>query len=137
MKDIIDLLGRLCLSAIFFFEAIDTSTSRTKTYALMTHYGFTWQQDFLYNSAIGALILGAILVAIGYRVGFGAILIMCFWIPVTFTVYSFWMANADHRNFEMVMFMKNIGVMGGLLVLASNGAGKYSMKRLLATTIVK
>jgi putative oxidoreductase len=134
MKDITDLVGRLWLSAIFFFEAIDTSTSRSVTYDLMSRYGFTWQQDFLYNAAIFALVLGAILVAIGYRTGFGATLILIYWLPVTFAVYSFWMTDASHRNFEMVMFMKNLSIAGGLLILAANGAGKYSIKRLLATT---
>lgn len=134
MKDITDLIGRLCLSAIFFFEAIDTSTSRVATYALMSRYGFTWQQDFLYNAAIFALVLGAILITIGYRTGFGATLILIYWLPITFTVYSFWMASEAHRNFELMMFMKNIAIAGGLLILAVNGAGKFSIKRLLATT---
>jgi uncharacterized membrane protein YphA (DoxX/SURF4 family) len=35
------------------------------------------------------------------------------------------------------MFLKNMAVMGGLFVLSANGAGKYSVKRLLATTIVR
>ena len=134
MKDITDLIGRLFLSAIFFFEAIDTSTSRTDTYMLMNRYGFTWQQDFLYNSAIFVLVLGAILVAIGYRTGLGATLILIYWLPITFTVYSFWMAGESHRNFELMMFMKNIAIAGGLMILAVNGAGKFSIKRLLATT---
>ena len=134
MKDITDLIGRLFLSAIFFFEAIDTSTSRIATYALMNRYGFTWQQDFLYNAAIFVLVLGAILVAIGYRTGFGATLILIYWLPITFTVYSFWMASETHRNFELMMFMKNLAIAGGLLILAVNGAGKFSIKRLLATT---
>ena len=134
MKDITDLIGRLFLSSIFFFEAIDTSTSRAKTYELMNYYGFTWQQDFLYNAAIFALVLGAILVAIGYRTGFGATLILVYWLPITFTVYSFWMAGEKYRNFELMMFMKNLAIAGGLLILAVNGAGKFSIKRLLATT---
>ncbi len=134
MKDIIDLVGRLWLSAIFFFEAIDTSTSRKVTYDLMSKYGFTWQQDFLYNATIFALVLGAILITIGYRTGLGATLILIYWLPVTFVVYSFWTAGDTHRNFEMMMFMKNLGIAGGLLVLGANGAGKYSIKRLLATT---
>lgn len=137
MKDLLDLLGRMFLSAVFFFEGVDTSTSRTLTYQLMNRYGFTWQQDFLYNSAIFALILGAFLILVGYRVGIGTILVLAFWIPVTFTAYSFWMASPEHRNFEMMMFLKNIAIMGGLLVLSANGAGKYSVKRLLATTIVR
>ncbi len=137
MKDILDLMGRLFLAALFFFEAVDTSTSRRLTYQLMNHYGFTWQQDFLYNAAISTLVLGAILIAIGYRVGLGTILVLCFWLPVTLFAYSFWMADEAHRNAEMVVFLKHLGVIGGLLILSANGAGKYSVKRLLATTRVR
>lgn len=137
MKDIIDLFGRLLLASLFFYMAIDKSTDKTDTLQLMADYGFTWNPSFLYHAAIFALGFGATLVAIGYRVGIGTILICIYWLPYTFAVYNFWKADATNAYFEQVMFLKNVGLIGGLLILSANGAGKYSVKRLLATTIVK
>jgi putative oxidoreductase len=136
MKDLIDLIGRICLASVFIFEAIDTSYYTTLTKKLMESYGFTWQMNFLYWAAIWALAIGSILVAVGYRVGLGAFLILLYWLPYTFSVYSFWMADAGHQHSEAAMFTRNIAIAGGLLLLYANGAGKYSIKRLLATTRV-
>lgn len=137
MKDLFDLMGRLMLAAIFLFLAIDKSTDKTDTLKLMADYGFSWKPEFLYHASIFALTLGAILVGIGYRVGIGTVLICIYWLPYTFAVYNFWQSDSAHSYFEQTMFMKNIAIVGGLLVLTANGAGKYSIKRLLATTIVK
>ncbi len=136
MKDIMDLLGRLLLASIFIFLAIDKSGDKADTLQLMANYGFTWQPGFLYHATIFALAFGAVLLAIGYRVGIGTILICIYWIPYTFAVYNFWQADASNAYFEKIMFLKNLGIVGGLLILSANGAGKYSIKRLLATTRV-
>lgn len=136
MKDIIDLLGRLMLASIFFYLVADKSTDKADTLELMQLYGFTWKPEFLYHATLFALGLGATLIAVGYRAGFGTILICLYWIPYTIAVYNFWEADPTHRNFELVMFSKNLAILGGLLILSAHGAGKYSIKRLLATTRV-
>lgn len=136
MKDFLDLIGRLLIAAVFFYLAIDKSTDKSDTLKLMEYYGFTWKPYFLYHAAIFVLALGAFLVAIGYRVGIGTLLICVYWIPYTFAVYNFWKADPQHAYFEQIMFIKNLAIMGGLFILTANGAGKYSIKRLLATTRV-
>ncbi len=137
MKDIADLIGRIFLSTLFFFEAGDTSVYQEMTYKIMTKYGFVWQQDFLYYSAITVLAFGALLILIGYRSGLGVFLILLYWLPFTFVVYSFWMApTLEQQHSEAAMFFKHLAIAGGLLLMYVNGAGKYSVKRLLATTKV-
>jgi len=37
------------------------------------------------------------------------------------------------QRIQAIMFMKNIAIMGGLLMIIVNGSGRYSIKRLLAT----
>ncbi len=136
MKDILDLAGRLFLASVFVYLAVDKSTDKTFTMKLMADYGFTWNPEFLYHAAIVALSLGATLIAIGYRVGIGSLLICIYWIPYTFAVYQFWDSDPENAYFQQIMFIKNIAIAGGLMILSANGAGKYSVKRLLATTRV-
>ncbi|MFZ4542603.1 MAG: DoxX family protein [Saprospiraceae bacterium] len=136
MKDILDLIGRLFLASVFIYLAIDKSTDKTFTLKLMSEYGFTWKPEFLYHASIVALTIGATLVGIGYRVGIGTLLICVYWLPYTFAVYQFWKYDSENAYFDQIMFLKNISVMGGLMILSANGAGKYSIKRLLATTKV-
>ena len=136
MKDGIDLIGRIFISFIFLFEAYDSIKYFGATKESMDDYGLVWNQDLLLGFSIFILILGGILVLIGYRSSFGAVLLLLYWIPVTFIVHSFWNDAAQFRRVESMAFMKNIAIMGGLLMILVNGSGRYSIRRLFATTRV-
>ncbi|WP_235297015.1 DoxX family protein [Portibacter marinus] len=133
MKDIADLVGRFFLSLIFFFEAYDSIAFFKQTKNTMTVYGLTWNQDLLLYVTIFFLVLGAILVLIGYYANLGAVMLLLYLVPVTFIVFSFWNDPVEVKRIQSIMFMKNIAIIGGLLILIVNGAGKYSVKRLIYT----
>ncbi len=134
MKDIADLIGRVFISAIFLFEAYDSIKYFNSTKQTMSEYGLNWQQDILLLGAIFLLVLGGICVLIGFKASFGAVLLLLYWIPVTFVVYSFWDDPMPLRRINSIHFMKNLAIMGGLLIIVVNGSGKYSVKRLLSYT---
>ncbi len=136
MKDIFDLMARVFIALIFLFEAYDSVKFFKSTKITMTEYGITWQQDFLLSIAIFLLLLGGTLVLIGYRSGFGAVLLLVYWVPVTFIVHSWWNDPIDIQREESIAFMKNIAIIGGLLMILVNGSGRYSIRRLFATTRV-
>jgi len=137
MRDITDLIGRIFLSAIFIFEAIDSTLYFGKTQQIMTQYGLTWNQDLLLYATIFLLYLGGLLVLLGYRSTLGAILLLMYWAPVTFLVHDFWNSPKAELRLESILFMKNMAIIGGLLMLVGKGSGRYSMKRLMATTRVR
>ena len=103
----------------------------------MTLHGVTWNQDFLLYCAIFLLVTGGLMVLFGYRSTLGAILLLMYWLPVTFIVHDFWNCPKEILREESILFMKNIAIIGGLLMLAGKGSGRYSIKKLLATTRVK
>ncbi len=131
MKDIYDLLGRICISIIFIYEALDTLFFFQNTKDTMAAYGITWQQDILLVGAIILLLLGATLVLIGYYANIGAFLLLLYWLPFTFIVYSFWNDPPDYQRLSSLYFMRNIAVSGGLLILMANGSRSYSVRRLI------
>ena len=136
MKDTTDLIARIFISLIFLFEAYDSIAFFKSTKETMTHYGITWQQDMLLSIAIFLLILGGILVLIGYRSGFGASLLLIYWVPVTFITHTWWNDPDLTQREESIEFMKNIAIIGALLLILINGSGRYSIRRLFATTRV-
>jgi putative oxidoreductase len=97
----------------------------------MTTYGITWHQDLLLGTLIFLLIVGAITVLIGYYANIGAWFLLVYWLPFTLIVYSFWNDPPSVQRLNALYFMRNIAVCGGLLLLIANGAGKYSVKRLI------
>lgn len=131
MKDIADLLGRIFISLIFIYEVIDSIVFYDNTKATMTDYGLTWQQDIILIAAISLLVLGATLVLIGYLSRLGATFLLIYYIVFTFYVYSFWNDPEAVKRLNALYFMRNLAVCGGLLILMANGAGKYSVKRLI------
>lgn len=136
MKDIVDLIARILIACIFLFEAYDSIIFFKATKELMTAYNITWQQDILLSGAIFLLLLGGILILIGYRSSFGAILLLLYWVPVTFILHSWWNEPIELQREDSIAFMKNIAIMGGLLMIYVNGSGRYSVRRLFATTKV-
>jgi len=136
MKDIADLIARIFIALIFLFEAYDSIKFFKTTKETMTDYGVTWNQDLLLIGAIFLMIIGGILVLSGYRSSFGGILLLLFYVPVTFIVHSWWNDPPELQRSESILFMKNVAIMGGLLLVVANGSGRYSIKRLFATTKV-
>ena len=69
MKDKLDLIGRILIAGVFLFEGIDSLIYFNQTKERMTEYGIVWQQDILLGGMIFLLILGSIMLLIGYRTG--------------------------------------------------------------------
>ncbi len=137
MKDIIDLIGRIFISFIFLFEAYDSIFYFKDTLAKMEEYGLTWNPHLLLYASIFLLVIGGILVLIGYRSGLGATLLLLYWIPLTFVIHSWWNDPEDIKRIQSILFMKNLAIAGGLLVVVVNGSKRWSIKRLFATTRVR
>jgi len=132
MKDIADLIARIFISVIFLFEVYDTFGFWQSTKDTMTSYGITWNQDLLLIISMFLLILGSLLVLIGYYANFGAFLLLLYIVPYTVIVFSFWNDPVEYMRVNSLNFMQNMAICGGLLLLiAKGGAGKYSINRML------
>jgi putative oxidoreductase len=66
--------------------------------------------------------VGSVTILIGFFTRFGALLLLIFLIPTTLIF---------HTNFadriQMIMFMKNVSMFGGCLILLSVGPGRLSL----------
>lgn len=136
MKNVVDLLGRMLLSFIFLYDAYDSIFYFKDTRAKLTAYGLTWKQDWLIVGAIIFIVLGGLMLLFGYRAKLGAVLLLLYWVPMTFIVHAFWEYEEPTRRLQALLFTKNIAIMGALLLVWANGTGKFSIKRILATTHV-
>jgi putative oxidoreductase len=134
MKEVADLLGRVCISLIFLYEAYDSIVFFNSTKRTMTEYGLLWQQETLLILSIIGLLLGGIFVLIGFQARLGASMLFLYYLIVTLVLYSFWDDPHPIRRINSMHFMKNMAIMGGLLIIMVNGSGKYSVKRLLSYT---
>jgi putative oxidoreductase len=137
MNDILDIIARFFIAFLFFFEAYDSLAYYQLTLDKMTAYGLTWQQDFLLIGSSILLIVGGIMLLIGYRVRLASFLLLLYWVPLTFIIHSWWNDPAEIQREQSVLFIKNIAIMGALLLLIVNGSGRYSVRRLIDSRKIK
>lgn len=136
MKDWLDLIGRALLSFIFLYDAYDSIFYFQATKAKMILYGLTWRQDLLVVVAIFVLVMGGLMLLTGYRAKFGAMLLLLYWVPLTFIIHAYWTYPEPERRLQALLFTKNMAIVGGLLMVWANGVGQYSIRRIFATTRV-
>jgi putative oxidoreductase len=73
-------------------------------------------------------VVGGLSVLLGFHARIGAWLLVLFLVPVTFTMHQFWnVADPAARAMQLGMFMKNIAMLGGALLVAYFGAGAISL----------
>jgi putative oxidoreductase len=72
-------------------------------------------------------ILGALAMLAGFQVRIVAWVWILYLIPVSLAFHSFWKMQGMEQQDNMVHFMLNLALMGGLLFVSTFGAGAYSL----------
>ena len=72
-------------------------------------------------------VLGGLALILGYHTRLVAIGLAAFTLLASIAGHAFWAAPVDAAFIAQLLFFKNIAVIGGLLVLASSGAGSISI----------
>lgn len=134
MRDVFDLIARTMMAAISIFEAFTSLQFISRTRQTMTEYHITWHQDLLIYLTAIALAVGGVFLLIGYRPVLAVSLLLMYWLPVTFILYSFWFDPPQVRNIQAIHFMKNIAFIGGMIHVLVYGTGKYSVRRFFGVT---
>ena len=119
------LIGRILLVLIFLWSGIEKIKDLGGTAQYMAKYGMPYP-DFFLVGAIFFELVGCATVILGYFTRFGALLLLIFLIPTTLIFHS----NFADRM-QMIMFMKNVSMFGGCLILLASGAGRFSLDSLL------
>jgi len=120
------LIGRFLLAAIFVMSGIAKLTDLPGTVAHMTAAGIPYAQTLAVVAGV-AEILGAAALVFGFLTRLGAAGLILFMIPATLVFHAFWSFEGAARMPQMLNFMKNLAIIGGLATLVGFGAGRYSL----------
>lgn len=121
MEKFTSLLGRILLSQIFLAAGYGKITDPATTQHYMAAYGMPMTGFFL-ACAIIVELGGGLSVLVGYKTRWGATILALFLIPVTLIFHT---KFADQT--QVAMFMKNLAIIGGLVILAGAGPGPISV----------
>lgn len=120
------LIGRLLFAFIFLGAAPRHFTGEGISHA--ADLGVPFANFIVPLSGILA-ISGALFVCFGFHAKWGAWMLVLFLVPVTLGMHQFWeIADAGQRHIQLSMFMKNVSMLGGALLLARNGSGAFSLR---------
>jgi putative oxidoreductase len=72
-------------------------------------------------------VVGGGMILLGVFPRIGALGLFLFLIPTTLMFHNFWAAPAEHRMDQQVNFLKNLAIMGGLLMIVVYGSGPFSI----------
>ena len=123
-------LGRALFVTIFLIAGPAHFTQADLAYA--TQAGVPFPGILVPLSGVLSLV-GALSVLVGYRARLGAWALVAFLVPVTVMMHNFW-ALRDPMMVQMqqAMFLKNVSMLGGALLIAYFGAGPVSLDARLA-----
>jgi putative oxidoreductase len=130
-NDITTLAGRILISVMFLISGF----FKVGGYAQIVGYAAAVHLPApgVAIAAAAAVELGCgLAILTGLRTRFAAWLLFLYLIPVTYFFHNFWAAQGMEQQTQMINFLKNAAIMGGLLVLSVNGAGAYSVDGKLA-----
>jgi putative oxidoreductase len=124
-QGIVVLLGRFLFVLIFLMAGPNHLSKQMIAYA--ASQGVPWASILVPLSGIIAL-AGALSILLGYRATVGAWLLVLFLVPVTLAMHKFWTVHDPMMaQIQMVMFMKNVALLGGALLISQFGAGPFSL----------
>ncbi len=120
------LVGRILLAALFIPAGLSKITGFAGTAGYIASKGLPLPEVGA-AIAIAVEVLAGLALLFGFGTRVAALALAVFTLAATFIFHNFWALPADQVMMQQLMFMKNIAVVGGLLVLAAHGAGRFSV----------
>ena len=147
MRGLLTVLGRIFVSVIFIASGVNKLLDWKSTENGVSKILSDWAQragdidflqtfflqispyvDILVLIALSFELIGGVMVLLGFHVKLGALLLFLFMIPTTILFHSFWYYEDPAQKIQLVMFLKNIAIMGGLLYMMAFGSGSKENK---------
>jgi putative oxidoreductase len=127
LQGLLTLLGRIVLCSIFFGAAVGSKIPEyQKVSADMIEHKIP-AAEVLLAGAILFLIVGSLSIVFGVKARFGALLLFIFLVAATYYFHDFWTLEERKARLESQMqFMKNVALMGAMIFIMGNGAGRWS-----------
>ena len=120
---IVELVGRIFLSALFLIEGVGKLFTQEQVIMYMEDYSVP---SILFIPAVVVEILFPLLLIVGYKTRLSAIVL------AAFTILLAVIFHTDFSNqMQLTQFLKNFAIAGGFLIIFVYGSNKYSIDYML------
>lgn len=128
LEDYAPLFGRILLALIFVLSGFGKIPGFEGTVGYIASKGLPFPQ-LAASAAIVVELGGGIALILGWRARWAAAAMLLFTVAAAVIFHNFWGVAADQAQNQMIHFMKNISIAGGLLMVIANGSGPFSLER--------
>jgi putative oxidoreductase len=115
------LAGRLMLASLFLVAGFGKIAAPTVTIAYIRSAGLP-APEVAYAIAVAVEVLGALTLVAGFHTRLVALVMAAFAVATALAFHN----HLGDQN-QMIHFLKNISIAGGLLQVAAFGAGRFSL----------
>ncbi|MFV1997500.1 MAG: DoxX family protein [Acidiferrobacterales bacterium] len=123
------LVGRVLLAVMFLLAGINKIGGFAATSGWMASKGLP-MTDVLLVLTIIIEIGGAVMIMVGWKASIGAAALLLFTIVASYVFHDFWnLTDTQAIQTQMIMLMKNLSIVGGLLIVMAFGTGPYSVEK--------
>ena len=120
------LIARLLLAAIFLWSGYGKIGGFDGTVGYITSKNLPMPQ-VLAAAAVVVELLGAALLVIGWKARWAALALAIFTLLAAVLFHNYWAVPAAQQGLQQILFMKNLAMTGGLLMVVAYGAGRWSV----------
>ena len=127
-QDAFSFVARLLFVVLFLPAGIGKLTGFAGTVGYISSVGLPLPTV---GAALAAVveIVGSLALLFGFRTRIAALVLAVFTVVASFFFHAFWSAPEAMKMVATLLFTKNIAVVGGLLVLAAFGPGRFSIDK--------
>lgn len=123
------LVARVLIAFIFIWAGLGKFLAWDASVAFMAKKSMPFIPYFLFLAACIEFFCGMAIV-LGFKTCLAAIILILYLIPVTFIFHDFWnLVDDSERLAQLIHFLSNISIMGGLLSLVIGGPGNWAIDR--------
>ena len=120
-------IGRMVIAWFFLSEAWERLTNFDATVTLMRMQHIPAAPALLVI-ALCAMVLGSLSLVLGLQIRHGAMLLFGFTVVVSVLMHAWWtLQNPIDRAADYDIFIRNMAIAGGLLMLVGVGAGPFAI----------
>jgi putative oxidoreductase len=127
MQATTNLVARLLFVALFLPAGVSKLTGFEGTVGYFNSLGIP-AASLAVIATIAIEILGSIALLIGFKTRVAAAVLAIFTLLASIAGHAYWAVPAEQVFVQKLMFFKNLAVVGGLLLLAIQGAGRLSIE---------
>ena len=127
-SDALSLIGRILLAAVFLVSGFGKLSGFAGVAGAIASKGLPAAQVFAVATIVIEVGAGLMLV-VGWKARWAAVLLAGFTAIVTFFFHNFWALPEAQKMMQQTQFLKNLALIGGLLMVVAFGPGRLSVDK--------